>query len=103
MGDEKKGDSNLKLLTHPTERALLRHMLDFGYAVAQCARVYALNSLALYLYELAEKANRFYEQVHINDDTDDLRKAARLKLISAVMDVLKRGLGLLGIQTLERI
>lgn len=90
-------------LNHPSERALMRHLLDFGDAVAGCARLHTLNGLALYLYELAEKSNRFYELVHINDDDNAARKAARLHLVTAVMDTLKRGLDLLGIQTLERI
>jgi len=93
----------LQSLMHPSERALMRHLLDFGDAVAGCARLHTLNGLALYLYELAEKSNRYYEQVHINDDDNTSRKAARLKLIAAVMDTLKRGLELLGIKTLERI
>ncbi|MCC6404779.1 MAG: arginine--tRNA ligase [Candidatus Yanofskybacteria bacterium] len=93
----------LLLLTHPTERALLRHLLDFGHAVAQCAHLYALNGLALYLYELAELANRYYEQVRINDDDNAERKRARLALVSAVAGRLKDGLALLGIEVLERI
>lgn len=103
VGPIKAKTDDLSLLVHPTERALMRHLLDFGDAVGSCARLYTLNGLALYLYELAEISNRFYEQVHVNDDDNAPRKAARVKLISVVMDTLKRGLTLLGIQTLERI
>jgi arginyl-tRNA synthetase len=81
----------------------MRHMLDFGDTVAECANVHALNGLALYLYQLAEKANRFYEQVRVSEDDDAARKAARLELVHAVMAQLKKGLELLGIQALERI
>ncbi len=102
-GNSKFEIRNSNLLVHPSERALMRHLLDFGDAVAACARLHTLNGLALYLYELAEKSNRFYEQVHINDDDNASRKAARLHLVTAVMDTLKRGLDLLGIKTLERI
>jgi arginyl-tRNA synthetase len=94
---------NLQLLIHPSERALMRHMLDFGYVVSQCAQLYALNGLALYLSGLAEKANRFYEQVRIGEDDNDARKHARLILVQAVMAHLKTGLSLLGIQTPDRI
>ena len=90
-------------LTHPAERALLRHLIDYGWAVSQCAKLYALNGLALYLYELAVKANHFYEAVRINDDDNTARKSARLELIAAVMRCLKDGLGLLGISAPERI
>jgi arginyl-tRNA synthetase len=90
-------------LTHPTERALMRHLLDFGHAIVECSRLYTLNGLALYLHRLAELANRYYEVVRINDDEDASRKAARLALIGAVMAQLKQGLGILGIDALERI
>jgi arginyl-tRNA synthetase len=81
----------------------MRHMLEFGDAVSACAREHALNGLALYLYQLAEKANRFYEQVRVGEDDNIVRKAARLELVSAVMAQMKKGLELLGIQALERI
>jgi arginyl-tRNA synthetase len=97
------GEADMATLVHPAERALMRHLLDFGNAVTECAKLYTLNGLALYLYQLAEGANRFYEQVRINDDDNSGRKAARLKLIGAVADTMKKGLELLGIQALERI
>ncbi len=97
------GAADRAKLVHPAERALMRHLLDYGWAVAQCAKFHALNGLALHLAELAEKANHFYELVRINDDEDAARKAARLELIAAVMRQLEEGLGLLGISVLERI
>lgn len=96
-----KGDPSQ--LTHPSERALMRHMLDFGDAVVGCANLHTLNGLALYCAQLAEKSNRFYEQVRVNDDDNAARKAARIELVGAVMSCLKKGLELLGIQVLERI
>ncbi len=102
-GNLKPETGNVQLLTHPTERALMRHLVDFGDAVAQCAKLYALNGLALYLYELAEKANRFYEQVRVSEEPDVARKAALGKLVKAVMAQLKKGLELLGVQAMDRI
>jgi arginyl-tRNA synthetase len=97
------GGADRALLMHPAERALMRHLLDYSYAVTTCARLYTLNALALYLYELAEKSNRFYEEVRINDDDNGTRKSARLQLIGAVRTTLKLGLDILGIGTPERI
>lgn len=101
--ESQPASDNLRLLTNATERAMMRQMLDFGYAIEQCAQHYALNGLALHLYELANLANRYYETVRINDDEDNDRKSARLQLVTAVMAQIKKGLGLLGIQVLERI
>ena len=99
----KVGTPDRALLVHPAERALMRHLLDFGYVIETCAHLSTLNALALYCYELAEIGNRFYEQVRINDDDNDARKSARLELIGAVTKTLQTGLATLGIQTLERI
>ncbi len=98
-----QGAADRSTLTHASERALMQHLLDFGWAVSQCAKHCALNGLALYLYELAEKANRFYEQVRINDDDQAARKAARLELIGTVADRLSEGLEILGIHAPKRI
>jgi len=95
--------TNYQLLTEPTERALMKQLLDYPEAIKECAERYALNSLALYLYDLAHLANQFYEQVHVLDDENEERKNARLTLIATVARTLKQGLKLLGIETLERI
>lgn len=96
-------DADMELLVHPTERMLMRHLLDMGHAVKECVRLVALNGLALYLYELATLANRYYEEVRIGEDTDVARQSARLALVSAVASTLKEGLDLLGIEAIERI
>jgi arginyl-tRNA synthetase len=95
--------ASYQLLASSEERALMRHLLDFGDVVEKCAEHYALSGLALYLYELANGANRFYEAHRILDDENNERKGARLILIRTVSEVLNRGLGLLGIRSLERI
>ena len=75
----------------------------FPDAVAESARDFAPNHLALYLYELANKANAFYEQVRILDDENEQRKQARLVLVQTTADILKRGLEILGIKAPEKI
>ena len=94
---------DLALLTEPSERTMMKQLLDFPDAIAKCAELYTLNALALYFYDLAATANQFYELVHVLDDDNASRKSARLILIATVARTLKQGLNLLGIQTLERI
>ena len=76
---------------------------DFPNVIKESAERYTLNGLALYLYELAHRANQFYEQVHILEDDNTARLSARLTLVSTTARVLKDGLALLGIKTPERI
>jgi arginyl-tRNA synthetase len=97
----KAGDATL--LTEPKEEKLMKKILEFPEAVENCAETNALNGLALYLYELSNKANGFYESVRVLDDENVERRNARLVLVITVAVILKRGLGLLGIGVLKRI
>ena len=94
---------NLDLLDHDLELLLMRHLLDFPETIRQSAEQYVTNNLALYLYELANIVNRYYETVRILDDKDGNRREARIFLLESAMAVLDNGLRLLGIQTLERM
>ncbi|MEK9158206.1 MAG: arginine--tRNA ligase [Patescibacteria group bacterium] len=80
-----------------------RKLVNYLDVLIECTTPNALNGLALYLYDLSALANRFYENVRVLDEPDTEKKNARLNLIKVVADNLKDGLGLLGIQTLERI
>ncbi len=94
---------DLSMLSEPVSRTLMRHLLDFPEIIVESARLNTLNGLALYLYELAHRANQFYEQVRILEDENISRRNVRLLLVETTASVLKRGLNLLGIETLERI
>lgn len=100
-GKHEKG--NLALLDEPSSLTLMRQLLDFPEVISESARFNTLNGVALYIYELAHKANKFYEQVRILEDDNLDRRDARLLLIETTASILKRGLGILGIETLERI
>ena len=91
------------LLNEQTELNIIKHLMEFPDTVREATERIAPNIVALYLYELANKANRFYEEVRILDDIDEDRKQARLVLVKTTADVLKRGLALLGIATPEKI
>ncbi|OGN02334.1 MAG: arginine--tRNA ligase [Candidatus Yanofskybacteria bacterium RIFCSPHIGHO2_01_FULL_42_12] len=99
--NRKEGD--VSLLTEPEEEKLMKRLLEFSDAVVKCMELNALNSLALYLYELSNEANRFYESIRVLEDENIDRRNARLVLIETAAAILKRGLGILGIETLKRI
>ncbi len=95
--------SDYSRIGEPAEYALIAHLLEFPQAIRDSADRYATSVLALYLYQLAEKANTLYEQVQIASDADESRKAARCSLISTTCAVLARGLGILGIEAPDRL
>ena len=90
-------------LAHTTELALMRKLFEFPDIVARAGELYSTSTLAVYLYKLAVAANKFYETTPILKDDDAERRAARLLLVATAARVLQKGLGLLGIKTLEKI
>lgn len=92
---------NLKL--EPEEIALLRSLRRFPEAVKESAENYSPNSLCLYLFDLAQKFNLFYQRHQILSAKDDNAVHFRLALTSAVGIVLKNGLWMLGIEAPERL
>jgi len=101
--DRKAIKADLTLLTEAHELSLMRHIFEFPEVLREVARTYLPNVLAIYLYELANRANRYYEAVPILIDENASRREARLELVISTARVLKEGLRLLGIKTLERI
>lgn len=77
------------------ERTLVRKLTEYTDVVAKTANGAAPHLLCTYLYELAQTFNRFYEK---NRVLGDPREQQRLVLIQRYADILKAGLGLLGIQ-----
>ena len=90
-------------LTHETELNLIRHLLWFPDVVKESSDNLSPNHLVLYVYKLANAVNNFYEKVHILNDENKDRMAARLALVEAVAKVLASGLDILGIKVLEKI
>jgi arginyl-tRNA synthetase len=58
--------------------------------------------LAQYLFELSQKFNLFYQRCRIIDEKKEV-ESFRLFLTEATAEILDKGLGILGIQTLERM
>lgn len=82
---------------NPEERILARRIAQFPEVVADAANRYAPNTLCTYLFHLAQEFNVFYAKHSI------LGENQRLALTAATAQVLKNGLYLLGIQTVERM
>jgi arginyl-tRNA synthetase len=76
------------------ERSLARKMSEFAETVEKATDELLPHYIATYLYELAQTFNRFYENSRV---IGDKREALRLRLVSEYADILKNGLGLLGI------
>ena len=89
-------------LEHPDELALARQLLNFGFVLEAAAEEYRLNFLCNYLYELAGQFTRFYESCPVLKAQPEQR-LGRLLLCYLTGRVLKQGLEVLGIETLDQM
>ncbi|MCX6851266.1 MAG: arginine--tRNA ligase [Verrucomicrobia bacterium] len=89
-------------ITEPAERVLAMKLAQFAENAHDILDDHRPNLLANYLYELADTYHSFYEACHVLRSEGTARNT-RLTLCEATSRVLKTGLGLLGIQTTERM
>lgn len=89
-------------ITEPAERALALKLAQFAEGTHDILDDHRPNLLANYLYELANTYHSFYEACPVLRSEGAVRNT-RLTLCEATSRVLKTGLGLLGIQTTERM
>ncbi|MFN0079263.1 MAG: arginine--tRNA ligase [Prosthecobacter sp.] len=89
-------------ITEPAERALAMKLAQFAETTHDVLVDHRPNLLAGYLYELADTYHSFYEACNVLRAEGTVRNT-RLTLCDATSRVLKTGLGLLGIQTTERM
>ena len=89
-------------LTSPYEEALLRRLADFPEELAQAARELAPHLVTFYLRELAAEFHSYYNAEQFLVDDQRLR-AARLALVVAVGQVIRNGLGVLGVSAPEKM
>ena len=88
------------LLRHPSEQALVRHLLDFPDAVAQAADRRETHDVPRYAYELATAFSAFYRDCKVLTE-DGALSSARLALVDTTRAVLANALDLLGISAPE--
>ena len=89
-------------LKSPEEIVLAKHLLNFGLTLEAVAEEYRPNFLCNYLYELAGKFTSFYENCPVLK-ADDASRTSRLALCDLTARVLKQGLDVLGIETIEQM
>jgi arginyl-tRNA synthetase len=86
----------------PVERALALELLAFEPVVTEVSATLEFHRLAGYLYDLATTFTRFYETCPVLSAAPEVR-ASRLGLCDLTGRTLRLGLGLLGIQTPDRM
>ena len=93
----------LALLSDDTERQVLAQLFDFWTVVEGCTANNNPSALCGYLFDLSKGFSGWYEKCSLLHAENDSIREARLRFIMAIAAVIKKGLGLLGIQTIERM
>lgn len=101
LGKEATEDVVL-VLQDKYERSLANYMTIFPSSVLKAAETCKPNLIADYLYDLSKKLNSFYNNCPILNQEEEILKS-RAYLAKQAGEVIKQGLSLLGIQTLDRM
>lgn len=86
-----------------TESNLIQTLSNFPGVVAQAGNEYSPALIANYVYDLVKQYNSFYHDFSILKEEDVTMKQFRLLLSKKVANVIKTGMGLLGIEVPERM
>ncbi len=85
------------------EKALVQQLYGFPELVLTAAETYDPSSIANFCYDLAKAFHKFYTDYSILKADSEEARAFRLALSSAIGNVLRTGMGLLGIEMPERM
>lgn len=97
-------DADFRVLTADEEYAILKQLSSFGDVVQSAAEKNEPFYINRYVTNLVQLFNKFYNTCPIlKGDVDERTRKARLALVDAVTTVVKTALGLLGIQTVEKM
>jgi arginyl-tRNA synthetase len=95
--------SNIKI-EHECEELIANKALQFNSVINSCAEKAMPHLLCTYLFELAGLFMKFYEACPINKDGVDINtRNSRLSICKLTSNIIKTGLDLLGIRTIERM
>lgn len=101
--DNSKFDAGSIVLDHPAERALALKLLRFEEALLEVPVEYKPNLLTSYLFELAQQFAVFFERCPVLKAENESLRQSRLLLCNLTGQVIRLGLGLLGIEVREKM
>lgn len=96
-------DSGYSNLSSAEEREVIRQLEEYPEIVARAASEYNPAVIAMHVFETCQAFNTFYTKHQVLKAENEEIKNARLQLVAATAQVIKNGLGLLGIETVEEM
>ncbi len=80
---------------------LVRHMLYFEQVIEKSTKNLSIHYVAQYLLDICSMFNGWYAKEVILDNTD--KQILKLKIVEGVAVLIKKGLGLMGIETIDKM
>jgi len=99
---ETKPKDETNLLIEEQEKKLVSKLLEYPKIIDKASENYKISLLPRYILELSQEFNNYYSKTKIIQDNKNL-ESARLYLISAIAQVIKNGLSLLGIDVIDEM
>lgn len=96
------GEGDLTALKEKEEFELAKVLEHYNDAKREALEKYEPSVFTRYILDVAKTFNKFYNNINIGNSEPSLRNA-RLKLVEATCQVIANGLGLLGIDVVERM
>jgi arginyl-tRNA synthetase len=96
-------DPPVVILQQPEDRALALQLLRWPEALTAAAAEYKPSLVTSYLWDLANVLTAFYEKCPVLKAETPALRQSRLLLCDLTARVIRQGLELLGIRTVERM
>ncbi len=88
---------------NPSEKELVMELANFKEIIARAADTFSPALVANYVYDLVKAYNSFYQNNPVLSHDDENTRQFRLELSDLTAKTIKKGLGLLGIGTVDRM
>lgn len=85
------------------EKEVIKQLQQFPSVIQQAAKNYSPALVCNYVYDLVKEFNSFYQNVSILGADTDTQIGLRVALATEVAEVIKKAMGLLGIQVPDRM
>jgi len=95
--------TRIDLSLNEKEKNILKMIHDFPLVIKDAGQSFNPSLIANYMYDVAREYNQFYHDYSILKEADSGIKDMRLLLSVLASKVIKRGMGLLGIEVPERM
>jgi len=105
LREQKIAESDFKNLVQlePAERQVIFLLSAFVVRIQEAARDYSPAVIANYAFDLAKEYNQFYQSIPIFAEADESKLKFRLALSKLTGTVLKKSMGILGIQVPDKM